>query len=66
MTDIQLVDRLLSWPEVRARVPLCRATIYRLRLAGLFPQPVRISPHRVAWRESDIEAWIVARAGVGR
>ena len=36
-------------------------TIWRMRRAKQFPEPVSISPNRKAWRESDIEAWMNAR-----
>ncbi len=58
-------DNLLSWPSVRERLGLSRATCYRLQRktgAGSFPRPIRLSPRRVAWRESDITAWIEAQA----
>lgn len=53
--------RLLKWPQVRARVDLGRTTVWRLRRADDFPDPVPISPRRVAWRECDITAWIERR-----
>jgi prophage regulatory protein len=52
--------RLLSWPVVRSRVPLSRATVWALRRKGKFPQPIAISPGRKAWIESDIDSWIAA------
>lgn len=54
-------DRLLSWRDLRAKIPLSRATIWALRRAGRFPEPVRISPGRVAWRESDVTSWMRQR-----
>ncbi len=33
-------------------------TIWRMRLAKQFPEPVSISPNRKAWRKSEIEAWM--------
>jgi prophage regulatory protein len=55
-------SRLLSWAQVRARVPLSRATVWTLRRRGTFPKPIQISPNRIAWRASDLDAWIAARA----
>ena len=40
--------------------------IWRLERAGKFPRSIRISPGAVAWKESDIEAWIAERAAAGR
>jgi len=34
-----------------------RTTAWRLVRSGEFPPPIKISPNRVAWRESDILAW---------
>ena len=60
-------SRLLRLPVVAARVGLSGTTIWRLRRRGQFPDPVRISPGCVAWRESDVESWIASRleASVG-
>jgi prophage regulatory protein len=60
-------SRLLRLPVVVARVGLSATTIWRLRCCGQFPDPVRISPGCVAWREADVESWIASRleASVG-
>lgn len=54
---------LLSWTQVRARVPLSRGTVWALRRKGAFPKAVQISANRIAWRASDLNAWIAERAG---
>jgi hypothetical protein len=33
----------------------------RLIGRGLFPRPVMLSPNRIAWRKSDVEAWKASR-----
>ena len=33
----------------------------RLVARGLFPRPVMLSPNRIAWRLSDLEAWKASR-----
>ena len=53
--------RLLRKPAVIDRVGLSETTLWRLERAGRFPKSIRISPGAVAWRESDIEAWIADR-----
>ena len=58
--------RLLRRPAVLERVALSDTTIWRLERASKFPRSIRLSPGAVAWRESDIEAWIVEREGAGR
>lgn len=54
-------SRLVRLPEVRRRVGLGASTIYRYLAAGKFPRPVEIGGGRVAWYESDIDAWIASR-----
>jgi prophage regulatory protein len=55
-------ERLFAWPELRPRTGgVGRTTWWRMIKAGLAPAPVQVSPNRVAWRESDIEAWQAAR-----
>lgn len=56
-------DRLLFWPRVHDRIGLSRTTVWRLRRTGDFPDPVPLSPGRVAWRERDITAWSESRDG---
>lgn len=51
-------DRLLNKWAVEERTSLDITTIYRKMKAGTFPQPVRVGLRRVAWRESDIAAWL--------
>lgn len=53
--------RLLRKPAVIDRVALSDTTIWRKVRAGTFPKPLHISAGAVAWRESDIEAWIAQR-----
>ncbi|VXB61253.1 helix-turn-helix transcriptional regulator [Brevundimonas sp. G8] len=50
-------DRLLPWPEVRKLVGFSRTTAWRMQRAGLFPGPVPVSPGRVGWWESELNAW---------
>jgi prophage regulatory protein len=54
--------RLIRKPAVLDRIGVSDTTLWRLERAGQFPRSIRISPGTVAWRESDIEAWIAERA----
>ncbi len=56
-----MTDKLLLPEEVRAIVRLSEPTIYRLRRKGRFPAPILVSDKRIAYRESEILAWIEAR-----
>ena len=42
--------------HVRLVVGLAPVTIWRLRRAGEFPEPIRLSKGRVGWRRSALEA----------
>jgi len=52
---------LLRRPEVERRTTLSTSMIYSLMRVGEFPRPLRLGKQAVAWRESDVEAWIESR-----
>jgi len=54
-------ERLQRRPDVEARTGLSRSTIYDWMKRGEFPQPVKLGTRLVAWRESDITAWLESR-----
>jgi hypothetical protein len=33
----------------------------RLWMDGKFPKPIKLSPHRIAFREADILAWLASK-----
>lgn len=45
-------------PAVEELTGLSRATIWRLIRAKKFPAPQKISTRCVAWRGSELDAWI--------
>lgn len=51
----------LPWKKVEPRVGISRTTAWRLQKAGDFPSPYVVSPGRVAYRESEVEAWKASR-----
>lgn len=55
--------RWLRIAEVVEAVGLSRATVYRLIESDGFPKPVKLSPKRVAWLRSEVEAWLETRIG---
>lgn len=55
------LERWLAWRQVRDVTGLGRTTAWRMRQEGDFPDPVSISPGRVAWRERDIIDWTATR-----
>ncbi|MBM4264265.1 MAG: AlpA family phage regulatory protein [Deltaproteobacteria bacterium] len=54
-------ETFLRREEVISRVGLSDTTIYNLEISGKFPRRIAITPRCVAWRESEIQAWIQAR-----
>ncbi|MEX3688895.1 helix-turn-helix transcriptional regulator [Paraburkholderia sp. BR14263] len=54
-------ERLIRLPEVKKRTGKGTTTVYRDMANGTFPKPVPIGGGRVAWIESQIDAWIDAR-----
>jgi prophage regulatory protein len=53
--------RFLRMPAVSAAVGFKPAWIYKLIREGAFPAPVRIGKRAVAWKSSDVDAWITSR-----
>lgn len=53
--------RVLKIGEVIAETSLSRPTIYRAIRRGEFPNRIQLSPRRVGWEQSDIEAWKIAQ-----
>lgn len=53
-----MAETLLRRPEVELRTGLARSTLYDWMSKGDFPQPVRLGARLVAWRESDVTAWM--------
>lgn len=51
----------LPWKRVEARVGISRTTAWRLQRSGDFPRPYVVSPGRVAYKESEVEAWKASR-----
>lgn len=63
-----LLEKLLRIAEVEAATGLNRSTLYRLIQQSAFPQPIQLSPagRSVAWKASEVSAWIEERADKGR
>jgi len=56
-----MAEKLLRRPEVEPRTGLSRSTLYDWMQRGEFPQPVKLGARLVAWRESDVVAWLESR-----
>ena len=49
---------MICLPGILERVTISRSDWLQGVKAGIYPAPVRLSPRRVAWRESDINEFI--------
>ncbi|MBS0356110.1 MAG: AlpA family phage regulatory protein [Proteobacteria bacterium] len=56
------MNPLIRLAQVIETTTLSKASIYRLMGLEKFPAPVKIAERRVAWRQSDIAAWMESRA----
>jgi prophage regulatory protein len=56
-----MADILIRSREVQARTGLPKSSLHNKVKAGAFPAPVKLGPRAVAWRESDVDAWIESR-----
>lgn len=57
-------ERLLRADDVCHLTGLGRSTLYAKVKAGDFPGAVQLHGACVAWRESEVDAWIAARPAV--
>ena len=55
-------NRLIDAKERRLLIPYSDMHVWRLERDGKFPKRIRIGPNRVAWRLSEILAWIDEKA----
>jgi prophage regulatory protein len=53
--------RLITKRELCQMVPYTPQHILRLEKEGKFPRRVQVGANRVAWLESEVEAWVAAR-----
>ena len=60
-TSQTISTRILRLPEVKARVGLCRASIYQHMAAGSFPRPIALGLRARGWVEGEIDSWIAVR-----
>src|SRR5574343_1864867 len=58
------VDKYLRIKQVAELTGLSRATIYNMEKASTFPKKTPLGARAVAWRESEIAAWMESRQHV--
>ena len=60
--DQSEATRMLKIGEVSRITTLGKTVIYGLIKEGDFPKPRQLGARRVAWREDEVQAWMVSRA----
>lgn len=58
--------RFLRLSEVRERVGLSRASLYRMMAAGKFPRQYNLTERSVAWLAEDVDSWIEGKVKAGQ
>lgn len=56
-------DKIIRLPQVMERVGLKKSAIYKMIAAGDFPNQVKLGTHASGWLESEVQKWILKRAG---
>jgi|KBSSwiStaDraftv2_1062776.scaffolds.fasta_scaffold493084_2 prophage regulatory protein len=57
---------LLGIRDVMRMTSLSKKLLYRLMQSDEFPRQVALSPRRVAWVQSEVEAWLAAKLETAR
>jgi predicted DNA-binding transcriptional regulator AlpA len=55
------LDHLLSERDLSVSLGISLPVLRRLRSSGAGPRFVQLSERRIAYRKSDVEAWLAAR-----
>ncbi len=55
------LDRMLTEKVVSAWLGVSLPSLQRMRANGTGPRFIRLSERRIAYRQSDVEAWLTAR-----
>jgi prophage regulatory protein len=58
------LETLMRRPAVQAATGLSRSGLYAAMARNDFPKPVQLGPQSVAWRLSEVQAWIASRERV--
>ena len=55
--------QFLTPKAVCDKIALSRATLDRMVAAGNFPRPIKLTERRLAYSQSEVEAWMAERLG---
>lgn len=56
-----MTEKILSKSQVVEIVGFSARTLYKEVAAGRFPRQIQITPGRVGWLQSDVQAWLDKR-----
>jgi prophage regulatory protein len=59
-------EQMLRLPQVKLKIGLAGPTIWKGVKEGTLPPPVAIGVRAVAWRESELQAWIEVKVLASR
>lgn len=59
-------ERMPRLPDVKAKIGYAASIIWKAVDEGTLPPPVALGPRTVAWRESELQAWIDANTFASR
>ena len=58
----KMSGRTIRFKELKNKISVSRATIWRWEKAGKFPKSIRLTQHITVWRENEIDRWIDEQA----
>jgi len=58
------MTKILRTVDVVAMTGLSRSTLWRMRRAKTFPEPVRLGVHAIGWPAETVSGWIANRPSV--
>jgi prophage regulatory protein len=64
--NVQPTDKIMRWPEVKARIGLSRSHIHNLVTQGKFPAPIKLGARASGWIEREISSWINDQVAISR
>ena len=63
---INLQNKFLRLPQVKATTGLSKSSIYARISEGTFPKQIPLGPRLVVWVEADIQNWITEQVSAAR
>ena len=58
-------EQLIRLRDLLAQLGISRSAVYRMMDDGKFPRPLKLSAQTIAFKQSEIDAWVESRARAG-